>query len=121
MRLTVLTPEGTLFDQDGLSRIRIPLADGGSIGIWPRHHPLLAQSVAGEVQYGSETYEHALDLQEGILHIEKDQVTLYTSGLRGEEGFLKPSARPDQYERLTQSMLTSPMPQQKGRRKQHEE
>lgn len=85
MKLVVLTPEATLLEADRLEKVRVPLSDGGSIGIQPNHHPLLAETVSGRVEYGKRKYTREISLQAGILRVESDQVTIYTSGLWGEE------------------------------------
>ena len=114
MRLIVLTPEETLLDQDGLSRIKVRLADGGSIGIRPNHHPLIAETVAGVVFFGEEDYDQSLDLEAGILYINFNQVTLFTSGLRAHEGIIGQFKGQTDYPRLTQTMLSAWEGQREG-------
>jgi F0F1-type ATP synthase epsilon subunit len=81
LTLRVMTPEQTLLQEEGLTRIRVQLADGGSIGIRPRHHPLLAATESGAVEYGIEKYDRSLGVRAGILEIEHPLITIYTSGL----------------------------------------
>lgn len=85
MKLVVLTPEATLLEADQLEKVRVPLADGGSIGIQPNHHPLLAETVSGRVEYGKRKYTREISLQAGILRVEPDQVAIYTGGLLREK------------------------------------
>ena len=84
MKLLILTPEETLLETGDVSRVRLPLADGGSLGIHPGHHPLLAEIRAGRVEYGEEEYTEIVSVRAGILHIEADRVMIYTSGWAGE-------------------------------------
>jgi len=84
MKLLILTPEETLLEADDVARVRLPLADGGSVGIHPGHHPLLAETRAGRVEYGEEEYQEAVSVRAGILHVEADRVMIYTSGWAGE-------------------------------------
>ena len=84
MKLLVLTPEETLLETEKAGKVRLALADGGSIGIHPGHHPLLAETQDGPVEYGEEDYTEAVPVRAGILHVETDQVTIYTSGWASE-------------------------------------
>jgi F-type H+-transporting ATPase subunit epsilon len=81
LRLTVLTPAETLLDVAEAAWVQVQLSDGGGIGIYPGHAPLLAETVAAPVRYADESGEHALDLEAGILQVELDGVTIFTSGL----------------------------------------
>ena len=80
MRLLILSPEGVLLHEEKLDRIRLKLSDGGMIGIHAGHHPLLAETAAGRVDYGEESYERFIELQEGILEVDRDGVVIYTGG-----------------------------------------
>ena len=86
MKLLVLTPEETLLETEKAARVRLVLADGGSIGIHDGHHPLVAETRAGPVEYGEEEYTETVSVRAGILHVEADQVTIYTSGWAAESG-----------------------------------
>ncbi len=98
MKLIVLTPEETLLETAGLGRIRLPLSDGGSLGIRPGHHPLLAETREGQVEYGEEEYTETVQLRAGILRVDRNRVTIYTSGWAGENQTREspPSDRLDQ-------------------------
>ena len=100
MKLVALTPEETLLEIEGLSRVRVPLADGGSLGVHPGHHPLLAETCSGQVEYGGEEYTDALPLRSGILRVEEDRVTIYTSGRAAEPE----RPRPDTPDTLEQAL-----------------
>ncbi len=91
MKLIVLTPEETLLETGGVERIRLPLTDGGSMGIRPGHHPLLAETREGQVEYGEEEYSESVRLRAGILRVERNRVVIYTSGWAGEEQTRQPS------------------------------
>ena len=84
--LTVWTPGETLLEVNGVLKVSVMLADG-SIGIYPGHTPLLAETAAGPLQYFDETGEHHVDLEMGILQIEQHQVAVFTSGFAGEKAF----------------------------------
>ena len=81
LRLMVLTPAETLLDVAEAAWVQVQLSDGGGIGIYPGHAPLLAETVTAPVHYADESGEHALDLEAGILQVERDGVTIFTSGL----------------------------------------
>jgi hypothetical protein len=46
LRLIVTTPAETILDVPDVRWVQARLADGGGIGIWPGHAPLLAETVA---------------------------------------------------------------------------
>ena len=104
MSLRVITPDQTLLNINGLTLIRVELADGGSIGIRPNHHPLLAETRSGNVEYGVENYEHSIGLESGILEIDYSRVTIYTSGLTD---LIQEEKEGDMlhFERLTRTLL----------------
>jgi len=84
VNVIVLTPEKTLLEEKMVESMRMPLADGGSIGIRPGHHPLLAETRNGNLVYtrGSETNQ--LSLRAGILRVDAQGVTVYTNGLTSD-------------------------------------
>ncbi|MGQ9493092.1 MAG: F0F1 ATP synthase subunit epsilon [Anaerolineae bacterium] len=79
--LVVLTPVETLLETSGVQWIQVRLADGGEIGIWPGHAPLLAETVTAPLRYADDTGEHRISIQAGILHITPGEVFIYTTGL----------------------------------------
>jgi F0F1-type ATP synthase epsilon subunit len=88
VKLLVLNPESTLVEESGLLRVRVPLVDGGSIGIHPGHHPLIAESRAGQVEYGREEYTESISVRDGILRVKGDRIAIYTSGLDEDPGLV---------------------------------
>jgi len=72
LRLTVLTPTETLLDVEGVAWVQSHLADGGGIGIYPGHAPLLAETVTAPLRYAGPSGEHTLDLEAGILQVDGD-------------------------------------------------
>jgi F-type H+-transporting ATPase subunit epsilon len=109
LRLMVLTPAQTLLDVAEVAWVQVQLSDGGGIGIYPGHAPLLAETVTAPLRYADELGEHALDLEAGILQVERDGVTIFTSGLAqtsevSETSDVSEGAR---FERLAQALLTT--------------
>ena len=86
LRLAVLTPGETLLDARGVAWVKARLTDGGGIGIWPLHAPLVGETVSGRMRYADEAGEHWLDLEAGILQVDGDGVTILTSGTTGGDG-----------------------------------
>jgi F-type H+-transporting ATPase subunit epsilon len=80
-RLTVLTPAQALIDVEEAQWVQARLADGGGIGIYPGHAPLIAETVTAPLRYADPTGEHTLELESGILQVQSDGVTIFTSGL----------------------------------------
>ena len=79
MQLLVLAPGATPFQAKNAHWVKVQLADGGGIGIWPGHAPLLAETVAAPLRYADELGEHSFPLDAGILLVEPDGVTVYTA------------------------------------------
>ena len=95
LRLTVLSPGTRLLDQERVDWVRVQLVDG-SIGIWPGHAPLLAETVSAPLAYGLNGEEHRMDVQHGILQIETGGVTILTAAEGGaSEGEKGPAGRFD--------------------------
>ncbi len=76
----VLTPAKTLIEVEEVAWVHAQLADGGPIGIYPGHAPLLAETVTALLRYADGSGEHVLDLEAGILQVDRDGVTIFTSG-----------------------------------------
>ena len=113
LRLTVLTPAETLRDLREAAWVQVRLADGGGIGIYPGHAPLLAETVAAPLRYADPSGEHALDLEAGILQMDGDGVTIFTSGSHqareGSQPPRDPASGPGEmrFERLARALLTT--------------
>jgi F-type H+-transporting ATPase subunit epsilon len=80
LRLAVLTPAETLLDAGEVAWVQARLADGGGIGIYPGHAPLIAETVTAPLRYADPSGEYTLDLEAGILQVDHDGVTILTSG-----------------------------------------
>ena len=80
LHLTVLTPAETVLDAQQVAWVQARLADGGGIGIYPGHAPLVAETVTAPLRYADPSGEHALDLEAGILLVDADGVAIFTSG-----------------------------------------
>jgi F0F1-type ATP synthase epsilon subunit len=81
LHLTVLTPAETLLDVEEVAWAQVRLADGGGIGIYPGHAPLLAETVTAPLRYADRAGEHTLDLEAGILQVDRGGVTVLASGV----------------------------------------
>lgn len=97
--LHVVTPAQTLLAAFEVNWVQAQLADGGSIGIWPGHAPLLAQTVAGPLTYADAQGHHLVVLAAGIMQIEDKGITIFSRGLATDE-----SPSPSQFERLTREL-----------------
>jgi F0F1-type ATP synthase epsilon subunit len=76
----VLTPAKTLLDVGNVAWVQVHLADGGGIGVYPGHAPLLAETLTAPLRYADPAGEHTLDLEAGILEIGQGSVTVFTNG-----------------------------------------
>jgi len=80
LRLRVMTPSETLLDVEEVTHIRLFLSDGGSIGLKPGHASLMAETISGSLAYMIGEREYQFPAQAGILFIERETVTIFTSG-----------------------------------------
>lgn len=80
LRFSVLTPDRTLLDVANVSKVRLKLADGGWLSVYPRHAPLLGETLAGPVLYTTGAGEQTIFLSESILQIAENDVMLFTGG-----------------------------------------
>lgn len=103
LRLTVLTPAETLLNVGEVAWVQARLADGGGIGIYPGHAPLLAETVTALLRYADPSGEHILDLEAGILQVDDNSVTILTSGL-AETSEVSDGTR---FDRLARELLTT--------------
>jgi len=115
LRLTVLTPAEALLDVEEVAWVQARLADGGGIGIYPGHAPLIAETVTAPLRYADTSGRHTLDLEAGILQVEPGGVTVFTSGRTqaaedGEESrpeALENSEEEAHFDRLAQALLAT--------------
>ncbi|MBN1976074.1 MAG: hypothetical protein JW918_01630 [Anaerolineae bacterium] len=108
-RLTVMTPAQTLLEAEGVAWVQARLADGGPIGIYPGHAPLLAETVTAPLRYADTSGEHAIDLGAGILQVKSEGVTVLTGSAKPGAG-LEPSqgSKEDRrFDRLAQELMTA--------------
>jgi len=80
LRLVVQTPAATLLEVTGVRRVQVQLVDGGGIGIYPGHAPLIAETVTAPLRYEDESGEHNVRLYAGILQVAPGLVTIQTTG-----------------------------------------
>ena len=113
-RLTVLTPEQTLLDVQRVAWVQAQLADGGPIGVYPGHAPLLAETAAAPLRYLAPSGEHALDLNAGILQVSGEGVTVFAGSQTsevtrtyGSPETTKVSENDERFDRLAQELLTA--------------
>jgi len=110
LRLQILTPAGPLLDLPQVAWVQVQLADGGGIGIWPGHGPLLAETRTAPLRYADQAGEHVQELEAGILEISRDGVMVFTSGLAHAEEPESASERGEETtysDRLAQDFLAS--------------
>lgn len=112
-RLTVLTPERALLEVKGVIQVQAQLADGGPIGIYPGHAPLLAETVAAPLRYIDSSGKYTIDLDAGILQVDDEGVTVFarskTSEVSGELQVRMTSevSNDKHFDQLTQELLAN--------------
>ena len=79
LRLVVLTPAGVLLDVADVAWVQALLADGGSLGIYPGHAPLLAETRPAALRYATAAGKHQTEeLEAGIVQVTGNDVLLFT-------------------------------------------
>ncbi len=101
LTLRVLSPDGHSVEADHLLEIIVPLADGGTIGIRPKHAPLIAETISGPVQYQTKDELIKVDILAGILSIRDNLVTILSAGIT-EEANNHVESSADPYDALAQ-------------------
>ena len=105
IHLTVLLPDEVLLDEVGIAWVQAQLVDGGGIGIYPGHAPLLAETVAAPLRYADDEGEHAIDLAAGILQVDSQGVTVLTTGKGSARFDLAPTFQEVGFQRLTSWLI----------------
>lgn len=77
LRLVIVTPEKTLFDET-VSSLRFPLYDG-AIGILPGRLPLIGRLGAGELRVAVAGQERSFFIDGGFVQVKQGVVTLLTN------------------------------------------
>ena len=116
LRLSVLTPSETVLDVEEVAWVQAHLADGGGIGIYPGHAPLVAETVTAPLRYADPAGEHALDLEAGILQVDAEGVTIFTSGTSQpcEGGQPSQGLEETRFDRLAQALVATMRAQPDG-------
>lgn len=107
LTLQILTPEGLLLEADQLWEVIVPLADGGTIGIRPKHAPLIAETVDGSVRFLSANADEEISLLAGVLQIRNNTVTVLTAGSAEGASGLENQDQTLTYNRLVQTLAAS--------------
>jgi F-type H+-transporting ATPase subunit epsilon len=76
LRLEIVTPEGTAYSED-VEMVTLP-SIAGQMGILPRHVPLIAQMVPGEMIVRKEGRETFIAAGEGLIEVTPDRVAILT-------------------------------------------
>jgi len=110
LQLTVLTPEGPWLEVPDAEWVQLQLADGGGVGIYPDHAPLLAETQTSALRYaaGGQEQQTAI-LETGILRVETKRVLLLTSGPADAAGTNSGSASVEgqSFDRLAGALLAT--------------
>jgi len=110
LRFSVLTPDETLLDVANVRKVRLRLADHGWLSVYPRHAPLLAETLAGPVTYTTAEGDETISLTESILQIFENDVTLFSGGeLTASAVQIGPEDEMDaaHFDRLARALLQS--------------
>jgi F-type H+-transporting ATPase subunit epsilon len=76
LRLEIVTPEGMAYSED-VEMVTLP-SIAGQMGILPRHVPLIAQMVPGEMIVRKEGRETFIAAGEGLIEVTPERVAILT-------------------------------------------
>lgn len=83
MRVTLISPEGSIFEGDANSVIA-PAYDG-EVGILPRHAPFMTLLGAGRLVVRGAGEENTFVLEGGFMQVTDDTVRIVTENARAEK------------------------------------
>jgi F-type H+-transporting ATPase subunit epsilon len=86
MRLEIVSSEGKIFS--GQVAFTVVPGEGGDLGIYPRHAPLLTRMRPGSVRFktAENSAEELIYVSGGILEIQPDQITVLSdTAIRGKD------------------------------------
>jgi len=107
LTLRVLSPDGPSLEADHLLEVLVPLADGGPIGIRPKHAPLIAETVSGPIHYRTDLEIFEIEILAGILSIRDNVVTILSAGELSETD-VAPESSSDPYDEMARALETEP-------------
>ena len=110
LAVTITTPEETLLQAEGVQKVRVRLADGGWLSIYPRHAPLIAEIAPGAVQITTAEGETSVLVDSGLVRVSPDRVLVLVG--RSDVPFDAGDAEVDtgevlRYERLVRELLSA--------------
>ena len=76
LRLEIVTPAGTVYSED-VEMVTLP-GVSGQMGILPRHVPLVAQMVPGEMIVRKDSHDVFVATGEGLIEVTGDRVAILT-------------------------------------------
>lgn len=76
LRLEIVTPEGTAYSED-VEMVTLP-SMAGQVGILPRHVPLIAQMVPGEMIVRKNGHDLFIATGEGLIEVTGNRVAILT-------------------------------------------
>ena len=83
----MLTPERVLLEVPNAAKVRLRLADGGWLSIYPGHAALIAETEAGPLYYETDAGSGEVLLDAGVLQITgTDQIVVLAMGLEERRG-----------------------------------
>ncbi len=105
LQLTVLTPERVLLSVDEAVKVRLRLADGAWLSIYPNHAPLVAETLAGPLQYETEIEAGDVELGEGILCVIHNRVDVLTRGPQQQDTAPEEIETERKFDRLARQLM----------------
>jgi ATP synthase F1 epsilon subunit len=103
LTLRILSPDGQVLEASHLQEVIVSLADGGPIGIRPKHAPLIAETVAGNVTIVKPGEMVEVALFSGLLTVRDNIVTILTTG-EVEEAEAQADAATEAIDQLTEAL-----------------
>ena len=74
MHLTIITPDEKVFE-GSVQQVTFP-GSAGSFQVLKNHAPLVSPLQKGTIRYGNEQQEHALAIEEGLVEVLHNTITV---------------------------------------------
>lgn len=109
--MQVLTPEGEVFRKENLTAVRVPLADGGYMGIRPGHAPLTGETTRGAVKFRTKEGHDEIELLPGVVDIRNNTIIILTAGEVNQSQDQATDPEETEFERLMFTLVRTLVPE----------
>ena len=75
MKLTIITPNGTILDREGVTYLEVKGTEG-MLGIMPGHSPFVTTLAPSPIMFKTEMHKYDMAMSEGIIYVDFSKVTI---------------------------------------------